>query len=205
MALVVGEFKAVAPAVDGFKLWIRHMPDAPLLADLRTWPRIARRFAPLFDALDADGGFRPRLIVASLICAPREGVCAIDSASAEGMAAFDHWTRRRGRPLHAGVRLGLVFSCALIHGLGLAGALAELTQWTPGSAQLALALVDFNLGIEAAQVGVAALAVLLTLGLGWALKGWMRPAASDRVGTFASAAAMKAGSFWFIERVALSN
>jgi hypothetical protein len=108
MALVVGEFKAVAPAVDGFKLWIRHMPDAPLLADLRTWPRIARRFAPMFGALDADGGFRPRLIVAALICARREGVCAIDSASAEGMAAFDHWTRRRGRPLHTGVRLGLV-------------------------------------------------------------------------------------------------
>jgi hypothetical protein len=91
----------------------------------------------------------------------------------------------------------------LIHGLGLAGALAELTQWTAGSAQLALALVGFNLGIEAAQVGVAALAVLLTLGLGWALKGWMRSAASERVGGFASAAAMMAGSFWFFESVAL--
>jgi hypothetical protein len=81
LALVVGEFKAVAPAVDGVKLWIRHMPDAPLFADSRTWSRIARRFAPLFDAPDADGGFRPRLIVAALIRARQEGVYAIDSAS----------------------------------------------------------------------------------------------------------------------------
>ena len=102
------------------------------------------------------------------------------------------------------MRLSLVFACALIHGLGLAGALAELTRWAPGSEQLTWALVGFNLGIEAAQVGVAALAGLLVLGLGAALKGWMQPLAAQRVGTMASAAAMMAGSFWFIERVALS-
>jgi hypothetical protein len=100
------------------------------------------------------------------------------AATIVGLAAFDHWTRRRARPLHTGVRLALVFACALVHGLGLAGALAELTPWAPGSTELAWALVGFNLGIEAAQVGVAALAGLLTLGLGWVLKGWMRPAAS---------------------------
>jgi HupE / UreJ protein len=126
------------------------------------------------------------------------------AATIVGLAAFDHWTRRRARPLHTGVRLALVFACALVHGLGLAGALAELTQWAPGSAQMAWALVGFNLGVEAAQIAVAALAGLLVLGLGTALTGWLRPPATRRVGSFASAAAMMAGSFWFIERVALS-
>lgn len=126
------------------------------------------------------------------------------AATIVGLAAFDQWTRRCARPLHTGVRLSLVFACALVHGLGLAGALVELTRWAPGSEQLTWALVGFNLGIEAAQVGVAALAGLLVLGLGAALKGWMQPLAAQRVGTIASAAAMMAGSFWFIERVALS-
>jgi hypothetical protein len=122
------------------------------------------------------------------------------AATIVGLAAFDGWTRRRACPLHTGVRLVLVFARALIHGLGLAGALADLTQWSPGSAQMAWALAGFNLGIEAAQIGVAALAGLLVLGL----KGWARPTAVLRVGPFASATAMLAGSFWFIERVVLS-
>ncbi|MFZ2987218.1 HupE/UreJ family protein, partial [Ideonella sp.] len=125
------------------------------------------------------------------------------AATIVGLAAFDQWTRARTRPLHTRVRLSLVFTCALVHGLGLAGALAELTRWAPASAQLAWALVGFNLGIEAAQVGVAALAGLLVLGLGAALKVWMQPLAAQRLRRMASAAAMIAGSFWFIERVAL--
>ncbi len=126
------------------------------------------------------------------------------AATIVGLAAFDRWERRRARSPRTGVRLALVFACALIHGLGLAGALAELTQWAPGSAQMAWALVGFNLGVEAAQVAVAALAGFLVLWLGVALKGWMQPLAAQRAGTFASVAAMMAGSFWFIERVALS-
>jgi HupE / UreJ protein len=137
--------------------------------------------------------------------APTAWVEPAIAATIVGLAAFDHWTRRRARPLHTGVRLSLVFACALVHGLGLAGALAELTRWAPGSAQLAWALVGFNLGVEAAQIAVAALTGLLVLGVGSALKGWIPPMATPRVGAFASAAAMVAGSFWFVERVALST
>lgn len=126
------------------------------------------------------------------------------AATIVGLAAFDQWTQGRARPPHTGLRLSLVFACALVHGLGLAGALAELTQWAPGSAQLAWALLGFNLGIEAAQIGVAALAGLLVLGLGAVPKGWIQPLAAQRVGTMASAAAMMVGAFWLIERVALS-
>jgi hypothetical protein len=46
--------------------------------------------------------------------------------------------------------------------------------------------------------------LLLLLALGWALKGRMRPAASQRIGRFANIAAMMVGSFCFIERIALS-
>jgi HupE / UreJ protein len=48
------------------------------------------------------------------------------AATIVGMALFDLWARGRGRPLARGWRLGLVFCCALIHGLGLAEALGSL-------------------------------------------------------------------------------
>jgi hypothetical protein len=119
------------------------------------------------------------------------------AATIVGMLAFDGWARWRSRTVRPGVRLALVFACALIHGLGLAGALSELTQWAPGSAQVVWALAGFNLGIEAAQIGVAALAALVVLGL----KGVMGPMAQQRASQFASVTAMMAGSFWLIERV----
>ena len=136
--------------------------------------------------------------------APAALVEPVIAATIVGLAGFDRAARRRARPLHTGVRLALVFGCALVHGLGLAGALADLTQWAPGSAQLAWALVGFNLGIEAAQLAVAALAGLLMLGLGAALKAWPPAVTTRAAGSLASAAAMMAGSFWFIQRVMLS-
>lgn len=74
------------------------------------------------------------------------------------MAWFDAWSRRRSPPWPVTLRLVLVFSCALVHGLGLAEALADLTQWPAGDASLSWALGGFNLGVELAQLGVAALA-----------------------------------------------
>ena len=120
------------------------------------------------------------------------------AATIVGMAALDGWSRWRARPIRPGVRLALVFGCALIHGLGLAGALSDLTQWAPGSAQLAFALAGFNVGIEAAQIGVAALAGLAVLALN-RLTGAM---AQQRVVQFGSLVGMVAGAFWFIERIA---
>jgi hypothetical protein len=80
----------------------------------------------------------------------------------------------------------------------LAGALSDLTQWAPGSTQLAFALAGFNVGIEAAQIGVAALAGLAVLALN-RLTGAM---AQQRVVQFGSVVGMVAGAFWFIERIA---
>lgn len=89
LALVIGEFKAVDEAEEGRRVWIRHMPDAPLLVEGRLWQRLARRHAPLFEARDADTGLRVRLIVAALIRARREATYEIDAASL--MMTSEHW------------------------------------------------------------------------------------------------------------------
>ena len=48
------------------------------------------------------------------------------AATIVGMAAFDFRARRQGHPTSARLRLALVFTCALVHGLGLATAFTEL-------------------------------------------------------------------------------
>ncbi|MEP6875329.1 MAG: DUF1173 family protein, partial [Burkholderiales bacterium] len=56
LAMVLGEFKAVDSTASGSRVWIKHMPDAPLLVANKTWERMVRVFAPLFEARDADSG-----------------------------------------------------------------------------------------------------------------------------------------------------
>lgn len=89
LALVIGEFKASEPTALGRRVWIKHMPDAPLLASTKTWERIERVFAPLFEARDADNGFKARLVMAALIRARREHTYEIDAVSL--MLASTHW------------------------------------------------------------------------------------------------------------------
>ena len=81
LALVVGEFKCCEPGGQGYRLWIKHMPDVPLQLTEATWHRLQRVFTPLFDARDADSSVPVRLMVAALIYAKREHTYAIDAAS----------------------------------------------------------------------------------------------------------------------------
>ena len=120
------------------------------------------------------------------------------AATIIGMAAFDMWARRRVRVLPSYVRWSMVFGCALVHGLGLAGALRDLTQWPSDSTPFALALAGFNVGIEIAQIAVALFAGLVLL----ALSRINGPTLRQRVARHGSAAGLIAGTFWFIERVA---
>ncbi len=83
------------------------------------------------------------------------------------------------------------FCFGLVHGLGFAGALAELKL---DGAALAKALVGFNVGVELGQV--AFIAVFLPL-LAWA----SRPAALRRLPQVASLLVAVMGSFWFVQRV----
>ena len=81
LALVIGELKACERADPASRIWIRHMPDAPLLMDTRSWDRLARIHAPLLEARDADTGNRVRLVLAALIRARREYTYEVDAAS----------------------------------------------------------------------------------------------------------------------------
>lgn len=89
LALVIGEFKASDATALGRRLWIKHMPDAPLLVASNTWDRIERVFAPLFEAMDADTGHKVRLIFTALIRARREHTYEIDAASL--MLTTEQW------------------------------------------------------------------------------------------------------------------
>jgi hypothetical protein len=120
------------------------------------------------------------------------------AATLVGVAAFDIWTRRRARVLPSYVRFSMVFSCALVHGLGLADALRDVTQWPADSTHFFLALAGFNVGIESAQIAVALLAGLAVLVLSRinGLAVW------QRVVRHSSLVGLVAGTFWFIERIA---
>jgi hypothetical protein len=86
----------------------------------------------------------------------------------------------------------LAFVFGLVHGLGFAGALAELAS---GSIDL-LALAAFNIGIETAQVAIAAVAVPL---IWWLFRGLR----SERVGVpIASVSVACIAAVWVGSRLA---
>jgi hypothetical protein len=89
LALVIGEFKASEVMPLGHRVWIKHMPDAPLLISAKAWDRIERVFAPLLEARDADSGHKVRLMLAALIRARREHTYEIDVASL--MITSEQW------------------------------------------------------------------------------------------------------------------
>ena len=100
---------------------------------------------------------------------------------------------QRSRPLASAWRLALIFGCALIHGLGLAGALASLGL---DSTNRLLSLVGFNAGIEAAQLGAAAVAGALFV----AIRRLRGPADLALATRLASTTAILIGSVWLAQR-----
>lgn len=119
------------------------------------------------------------------------------AATLIGLALFDRWSRQRTLPWPHAVRLGLVFAAALIHGLGLATALTDLGLDTQ---HRLLSLAGFNLGIEAGQVAVAMLAMVLLKGIRF-FKG---DVALSLITQLASYVAMAAGTVWLAQRIAVS-
>ena len=89
LAVVLGEFKACDDAACGRRIWIRHMPDAPLLVSTPVWARAERVYGPLFEARDADTGLGVRLVMAALIRARRELTYEVESLSL--MLASAQW------------------------------------------------------------------------------------------------------------------
>jgi len=127
------------------------------------------------------------LAVAGLAAAGRAHVPALAVA---GLALFTacHMTRlgRASRP--ARLRWHAAFAFGLLHGFGFASVLMDAGL---PAASLARVLVGFNLGVEAGQLVVVAIAFpLVSLAQAW------RPALLD-VG---SAAVAGLGVFWFVTR-----
>jgi hypothetical protein len=91
-------------------------------------------------------------------------------------------------------RIALVFGFGLLHGLGFAGALAELGLPRP---EFLTALVTFNLGVEAGQLAIVGAAFLL-VGWPWGDRDWYR----RRVVVPASGAIAVTAIYWTFERVA---
>lgn len=95
------------------------------------------------------------------------------------------------RPLLGGRRKLFCFAFGLVHGFGFAGALAELDLPVRG---FMLALLQFNLGVEAGQL----LVVCAALGLLMMLRHWPRYEALVLKG--GSVAALAMAAVWFVER-----
>ena len=87
LAVVLGEFKTCEATAFGRRLWIKHVPDAPLLIADKTWERARRAYAAYFEIQDA--GFRSHLVLTALIRAKREHVYEVDALSL--MLTSEHW------------------------------------------------------------------------------------------------------------------
>jgi len=81
MALLLGEYQRSEASIFARKVWIEHMPEAPLFVDAKAWGRIERAYGSLFEARDADTKTKPRLVMGALIYAKREHIYQIDRAS----------------------------------------------------------------------------------------------------------------------------
>ena len=94
LGVVIGEFKGVERSVSGYRVWIKHLPDAPLLVSDAAWQRIERSFAAVLESRDADGPVRARLVMTALIRARRENTYELDTAclslSSDQWVLVDH-------------------------------------------------------------------------------------------------------------------
>lgn len=101
LGVVVGEFKTCEPTVTGQRLWVRHMPDAPLVVEAGAWRRLQKAFGAVFEARDAAPDAGLRIVIAALIRARDEGVYELEAATL--MLTTAEWL-----PLHAAYELPLV-------------------------------------------------------------------------------------------------
>jgi hypothetical protein len=89
MALVLGEYKGAEASPLGCKVWLKHMPDAPLFIDSKAWERVKRVYGSLLETPDADTKTKQRAVICALIYAKREHTYQIDTATF--MLTTDNW------------------------------------------------------------------------------------------------------------------
>lgn len=89
MAIILGEFKGVAEAANGKKVFIKHMADMPLFIDEKSWKKIERAFHASFLLKEADPAANFRLVMCALIYPKSETAFLIHTASM--MTTTAHW------------------------------------------------------------------------------------------------------------------
>lgn len=139
----------------------------------------------------------PRVATGLLLALALAGCASLPRSALWGLALFTqcHFAllARSSRPARLRVALGFAFG--LVHGLGFAGALAELNL---PSDRLVAALLGFNLGVEAGQLLVVSLVWPLLRGMERLPLGGR--SLGRRFAEVASAAICGLGLFWFATR-----
>lgn len=102
LALIIGELKCVEACTSGQRLWIRHLPDVPLLIDNSAWQRAVRNYAALLSAFDGNPSHGVRVIVSAMIFAKQEHVYQVDMLSL--MLTDTQWIPLNG--IHEGDLVG---------------------------------------------------------------------------------------------------
>lgn len=115
------------------------------------------------------------------------------AATIIGMALFDRWSENWNVSRLILFRMTLVFLCALIHGLGLAGAFSDLGVEGWGKV---ISLVGFNTGIELVQIAIAFTAALAMQGV-QKIRG---AAGIEKTTHIASYLAVALGTAWLFQR-----
>lgn len=115
------------------------------------------------------------------------------AATIIGLALYDVWLSRSSRTPPV-PRLGLVFACSLIHGLGLGGALIDLGI---SPVHQGATLLGFNLGIELVQVAISTLS-LASFAL---LHRMFGKRSVQTLSSLMTVCAVLAGAVWLVERV----
>ncbi len=127
------------------------------------------------------------LVTVGVFSAPSRVVEPLIAATIAFVAFENIW-----KPQYSWKRVAVVFGFGLVHGLGFASALGDLT--IPKGSLLA-ALVGFNLGVEAGQIAVISIALVLT--------GWVKDAGVYRrwVTVPGSVAIGVTGVYWTVTRL----
>lgn len=121
------------------------------------------------------------------IWAPSPSMVEPAIAASVAYVGIENWFVKDGEK-----RWRITFPFGLIHGFGFAGALGQIDL---PSAQLPVALLTFNLGVEAGQLGMLALTLPLVLYL--RKRDWFR----DKGVKVLSGAVALAGAVWLVERL----
>ena len=174
------------------ELGVRHIlygyDHLVFLAGLLLAVRTVRELVGALTAFTAAHSVSLALVVIGGIHAPASIVEPLIAAS---IAWVGLENLRHGRH---GARWLVVFGFGLIHGFGLAGALIEL-GFGSSTAEIALALISFNGGVEAGQLAAAA----SMLPLVWMIRS--RPLWQARLLPLCSVMIVMAGGYWLIERL----